>query len=326
MSVPYKTEIAQVAGGGSSSSQPEGPHGPQGQLGQLGREPRSDTVASEFYTLSFMEKKYADSSSLAAYDSTVQSSPSVAMSSRDQKNRHLEIVRKRSVETKKPARTIPEQVIRSMRVSERMSYCRGHILHMPGSPIARHPPGCQPVVLRNHETGNKGRNAGTFRPHTAAEQRDRAQGTLKRTMSREATAQLYSRDTNPKVLNSNGNAIAASCSKSSWHFKAPLDRVFCSRPSSIASALAYAPVPDCAEAILSEGPYGTVAGAAKLTINDKTTMRDKLYLVDQRPKTTPMAQVRQPKPHMKAPYRMDYEPRGSPERRPRDVFRHPVIS
>ena len=283
-------------------------------------------VASEFYTLSFLEKKFPESSSLAAMDSVVDTAPSIAMSSRDQKNRHDEIVRKRSVETKKPKKTIPEQVIRSMRVSERRPYSRGHVIPLPGSPIARHPPGSQPVVLRNNEMGSKGRNAGTFRPRTAAEQRDRSRGTLKRTVSREGMTLMYTRDTNRKVLNSSGSAIAESCSKSSWKFNRPLDRVFCTRPSSIASSLAYAPVPDCAEAILSEGPYGTVAGAAKLTINDKTTMADKLYLVDQRPKSTPMSEIIKPMECIKPPYNVDYEPRGSPHRKTRPVFRKNMLS
>jgi len=65
-------------------------------------------------------------------------------------------------------------------------------------------------------------------------------------------------------------------------FQRPLDRIFCSRPTSIGSSLSYAPVPDCAECILSEGPYSTLAGAAKLKINEKTTKADKLFLISQR--------------------------------------------
>ena len=306
---------------------------------QTGSNAGSTSVASEFYTMSFMEKKYPNSSSLAAMDSSVQSSPSIQMHSREQKNRHYEIIRKRSVETKKPRKTIPDVVIKCMRASERRPYSRGHMIPTPGSPITRHPVGAQPTVLRNNETANCGRNAFTFRPRTAAERRDRNNGNLKRTISRDEMAVLYTRDTNTKVLNSNGAAIAESCaksswkfkapldrvSKSSWKFKAPLDRVFCTRPSSIASSLAYAPVPDCAECILSDGSYGTVAGAGKLRINDKTSMKDKLFLVDQRPKTPAMSDIRKPMPNQKAPFGVDYEPKGSPLRRPRTVFRQQIV-
>jgi hypothetical protein len=115
------------------------------------------------------------------------------------------------------------------------------------------------------------------------------------------------------------------CSKSSYKFPRPLDRVVCSCPSGIASSLAYAPVPDCAECILQDGAYGTIAGAAKLRINDKTTKEDKLYLIDQRPTTPFMKDVRKPMENMKAVYNVDYAPHGSPERKGRPVWRKQLV-
>ena len=58
-----------------------------------GLESSQERVAPEFYTLSFLERRYPDSSMLSAMDSHVASSPSIDMSSRDQKNRHEDIVR-----------------------------------------------------------------------------------------------------------------------------------------------------------------------------------------------------------------------------------------
>jgi len=190
--------------------------------------------------------------------------------------------RRRRVETLQPKKTIPETVVQMMRASERRPYSRGHVVPLPGSPLARRPAGSQPVVLRNNEMANTGRNSGTFRPQTATEQMKASLGILKRTVSREAAGQLYTRRTQEKILNSSGQAISMHCAKSSWRFQRPLDRIFCSRPTSIGSSLLYAPVPDCAECILSEGPYSTLAGAAKLKINEKTTKADKLFLISQR--------------------------------------------
>jgi hypothetical protein len=285
----------------------------------------SGPIASEFYTLSFLEKRYPESSALADMDLLVPSSPSIAMSSRDQKNRHEELIRKRRVETIVPQKTIPDTVVRMMRVSERTPYVRGHIIPMPGSPIARRPPGSQAIVIRNTEMGSTGRNRGTFRPRTASEQRARTAGTLRRTVSREEALTNYSRRTLEKILNGTGQAIPMHCAKSSWKFLTPLDRVFCTRPSNIASSLAYAPVPDCAECILQDGPYGTIAGAAKLRINDKTSKADKLYLIDQRPKTPLLKDIRQPMEGQSAPYHMDYEPHGSPDRKTRPVWRQFLV-
>jgi len=52
-----------------------------------------ERVAAEFYTLSFLERRYPDSSVLSVLDSQAASSPSIDMSSRDRKNRHEDIVR-----------------------------------------------------------------------------------------------------------------------------------------------------------------------------------------------------------------------------------------
>ena len=247
-----------------------------------------------------------------------------------------------------------------MRVSERRPFSRGHVVPLPGSPLgmcrkkcacvcvhvcvcvcererhtltllsspfpaARRPPGSQPVVLRNHEMSNTGRNKGTFRPQTATERRKADQGVLKRTMSREASGNLYTRQTQEKILNSSGQAISMHCAKSSWRFQRPLDRIFCSRPSAIASSLAYAPVPDCAECILAEGPYATLAGAAKLKINEKTSKADKLFLISQRPKTPAMSAVRKPTPNQAPPFHVDYESTGSPTRQLRPVWRKQLV-
>lgn len=59
-----------------------------GGLGSL-----QERVAPEFYTLSFLERRYPDSSVLSAMESGIPSCPSIDMSSRDQKNRHEDIVR-----------------------------------------------------------------------------------------------------------------------------------------------------------------------------------------------------------------------------------------
>ena len=64
-----------------------------GSVNPRGPENSPGPIASEFYTLSFLERRYPDSSVLSAMDSTVPSSPSIDMSSRYQKNRHEDIVR-----------------------------------------------------------------------------------------------------------------------------------------------------------------------------------------------------------------------------------------
>ena len=241
-----------------------------------------------------------------------------------------------------------------MRVSKRKLFNRGHIVPLPGSPLgmcesvyvyvcvctsesrahcsllifpfflpARRPAGSQPVVLRNDEMANTGRNSGTFRPQTAAERLQAEHGALKRTMSREASGNLYTRQTQEKILNSSGQAISMHCARSGWRFQRPLDRIFCTRPTGIGSSLAYAPVPDCAECILAEGPYSTLAGAAKLKINEKTSEADKLFLISQRPKTVAMSQVRQPAPNQAPPFFVDYR-RSSP-RQVRPVWRKQLV-
>lgn len=239
----------------------------------------SQRISPEFYTLSFLEKRYPDSSSLAALENSVASSPSIDMSSRDHKNRHDDIVRRRKIETLKPQKTIPEQVVHMMRVSERKLYSRGHVVPVPGSPLTRHPPNSQPVVLRNNEMGSTGRNSGTFRPPTASEQRKASAGMLKRTISREDVSKLYIKPTLDKILNSSGQAIPMHCSKSSWRFQRPLDRICYTRPSAVSSSLLFSTVPDCAECILTDGPYATLAGAAKQKILDKTTKEDKVRAI-----------------------------------------------
>ena len=58
---------------------------------------------------------------------------------------------------------------------------------------------------------------------------------------------------------------------------------------------------------------GTLAGAAKQRINEKTTKTDKLFLISQRPKTPSMGVLRQPLPaHMVggAPFKLAESPTG----------------
>ncbi len=43
---------------------------------------------------------------------------------------------------------------------------------------------------------------------------------------------------------------------------------------------------------MEDNAYGTVAGQAKRKIMEKTTIEDKLFLVDQKPKSKPLAEVR----------------------------------
>lgn len=284
---------------------------------------QDDQVLPEFYTLSFMEKKFSSSSQLEAMDKTVASSPSIQLTNRSAKNRHTDVRRKRRIQPqheKMPTLDIPAQVLRNMRISERMPYSRGHLTPSPGGQELASPKGSQPVVLRNHQFSNTGRNAGPGRPRTAQEQHDRSINQLKRTVSRTEISELYTRQTQRMVLNSRGVAIAEDCSRSSWKFRKPLDRIICTRPSTAFSSLHFALVPDCAECLLEDNSYGTVAGQAKRKIMEKTTIEDKLFLVDQRPKSIPMLEVRKPLPNQKAPFHVDYAKRGSPDRRKRSVY------
>ena len=123
-----------------------------------------DDVLPEFYSLSFLDRKYTETSTS---DKSVNS---IALSSRASKIKHDEIVRKKRVETKKPKLAIPDKVLQNMRVSERKLFNRGHCVPMPGSPLSLRPPGSSPIVLRNTEMGSVGRNAGTFRPRTAGDE------------------------------------------------------------------------------------------------------------------------------------------------------------
>ena len=84
-------------------------------------------------------------------------------------------------------------------------------------------------------------------------------------------------------------------------------------------------MPDCAECILIDGSYGTLAGAAKSRINEKTTKQDKLFLISQRPKTPSMARLREPlSPDLTggAPFKLREAPTG----RDRPVWRKSALS
>ena len=89
------------------------------------------------------------------------------------------------------------------------------------------------------------------------------------------------------------------------------------RPSTFASSLLNAPLPDCAECLLEDTPYATLACAARNRILEKTTNADRLFLVASRSSKGPY-----PAPHPgEAPYCIDYAAPGSPDRRKRPVFR-----
>ena len=232
-----------------------------------------NNVLPEFYNLSFLENKFS------VRTQSEKSVSSIALSSRNAKIKHEDIVRKRRSATKNEKLTIPEKVLQSMRVSSRKLYSRGHCVPLPGSPISKRPRGSQPVVLRNTEMGSTGRNLSTFRPRTAEDEYAARTGTISRAQAERKSALegKYIRRTQRMILNCGGQPIAEDCSRSSWTFKKPLDRIIYERPSTVGSSLAYAPVPDCAEAILIDGSYGTLAGAAKQRINEKTTKTDKLF-------------------------------------------------
>jgi len=90
------------------------------------------------------------------------------------------------------------------------------------------------------------------------------------------------------------------------------------RPSTFASSLLYAPLPDCAECLLEDTPYATLAGLARQRILEKTTNADRLYLVASRGGRRPY-----PSPHPTEipPYSIDYEAPGSPGRKTRPVWK-----
>lgn len=260
-------------------------------------------VLPEFYELSFLKSSATDNKSVA----------SIALSNRSAKIQHEEIVRKKRTAPKRSILTIPDRVLKNMRVSERKLFSRGHCIPLPGSPISKRPLGSSPIVLRNEEMGSVGRNIGTFRPRTAGDEYAARTGRVTIAQTTKKTADKYVRRTQRMVLNCGGQPIPEDCSRSSWAFKKPLDRIMYERPSTVGSSLAYAPVPDCAEAILIDGSYGTLAGAAKQRINEKTTKQDKLYLIAQRPKTPSMEILREPLPdHLVggAPFKLKEVPTG----------------
>jgi hypothetical protein len=264
----------------------------------------SEHILPEFYELSFLNSSATDNKSVA----------SIALSTRSAKIKHEEIVRKKKSASKRSVLTIPDRVLENMRVSERKLFSRGHCVPLPGSPISKRPLGSSPIVLRNEEMGSVGRNISTFRPQTAGDEYATRTGRLTTAqMTRRKTTDKYVRRTQRMVLNCGGQPIAEDCSRSSWAFKKPLDRIMYERPSTVGSSLAYAPVPDCAEAILIDGSYGTLAGAAKQRINEKTTKQDKLYLIAQRPKTPSMGFLRAPLPDNLvggAPFKLKDAPTG----------------
>ncbi len=97
-------------------------------------------VLPEFYTLSFLEKKFADSSHLAAMDSTVASSPSIQFNNRSAKTRHEDVQRKKRIQPsheKAPKLDIPERVLINMRISERPPFSRGLMVPRPGGTYYR---------------------------------------------------------------------------------------------------------------------------------------------------------------------------------------------
>ena len=162
-------------------------------------------------------------------------------------------------------------------MARRKIYSRGHCIPSPNrGPSPLHPRGSAPVVLRDYEMGSSGRNATTSRPQTAS---DRFSPTKSSKKAREDAGPLYTRPTQRLVLNSRGSAIAEDCARSSWTFRRPLDAISMPRPSTFASSLLYAPLPDCAECLLEDTPYATLACAARCRILEKTTNADRLYLV-----------------------------------------------
>jgi len=287
-------------------------------------------VLPEFYTLSFLEKQWdakGDDLKHKVVSSNVGGlhEDSVALSSRAAKQKHDTIQRLLRVETKPISPSLTEKVVANMRASKRKVFSRGHMIPSPapGKRLTMHPKGASPVVLRNDEIGSRGRNASPNRPRTASEQSVPRGSPILRTVSRLEEAGKYARRTARTVLSSRGVAIAEDCSRSSWAFKAPLNIISCTRPSSFASSLAYAPLPNCAECILSEGPYASLAGIARRKINEKLTQEDRLYLVSTRngsslrPSTSPVPSA--------PPFSIDYSP-SSPSGKPRDVWRKTAIS
>jgi hypothetical protein len=296
-------------------------------------------VLPEFYLLSFLERRHSSSvekdrekrvvsvdrggvlrlnntEALSQIASSVGNgslggTSSVALSSRAAKQKHDTIARLRRVETKFPKMTLGDKVLLDMHAARRKLYSRGHCVPAPGRDVPKHPVGAAPVVLRDHEMGSSGRFATTSRPKSASAQ-------FSPIKLNDRSSARYVRPTQRLVLNSRGGAIAEDCARSSWRFKRPLDSISMPRPSTFASSLQNAPLPDCAECVLTEGPYATLAGAARARILEKTTNADRLYLVASRGGAMTM-----PPAHFttEAPYSVDYAPPRSPERRKRDVWK-----
>lgn len=303
----------------------------------------SESVLPEFYLLSFLEKKYnreeyKDSAkTILGIQRNNKSSPSlrfngnedeahtsksmgnaslstsIALSSRAAKQKHDTIVRLRKVESKIPKLTLIDKVMKDLHIAHRKLYSRGHCVPAPKGELAKHPQGAAPVVLRNHETASRGRFSTSSRPTTASERYSPI-----KTSRKDDDSPLYIRPTQRQVLNSRGTAIAEDCARSSWHFKKPLDAITMPRPSTFASSLQNAPLPDCAECLLEEGPYATLAGAARLRILEKTTQQDRLYLVTSRGGAKPYPASH---PAQGPPYSIDYSQPGSPDRRKRPCWK-----
>ena len=309
------------------------------------RAPSLDEVLPEFYLLSFLERKYNRVDHLG--EKTVisvlpgQSSPilkinaespislgrpgssvgngsmattSIALNSRAAKQKHDNILRLRKVESKPEMSTLADKVIKNLRTARRKLYSRGHCVPSPFGPGPQHPPGAAPIVLRAQDMGSTGRNATTSRPLTASERFSTPKHIAQKTKYRGPT---FIRPTQRVVLNSRGSAIAEDCSRSSWAFKRPLDAIIMPRPSTFASSLHDAPLPDCAECLLDDSRYATLAGLARNRILSKTTNEDRLYLVASRGGQKPY-----PEGHPSdAPYSIDFNSPGSPGRRSRPCWK-----
>jgi len=296
-----------------------------------------EAILPQFYLLSFLERKYNPKRQAAekvvpgptlrtnnapndrhgssvGMGSTAVGSTSIAMSSRAAKEKHDNIVRLRRVAPKMPKQTVSDKVLKDLHMARRKIYSRGHCIPSPNrGPSPLHPRGAAPVVLRDYEMGSSGRNATTSRPQTASDQFSPIKSSRK---ARDA-GPLYTRPTQRLVLNSRGSAIAEDCARSSWTFRRPLDTISMPRPSSFASSLLNAPLPDCAECLLVDNPYATLACAARCRILEKTTNADRLYLVG-------VCSGKKPYPSAhpsEAPYSIDYSPPGSPDRRLRPCWK-----
>ena len=192
-----------------------------------------ETILPEFYSLSCLEREIFAAGVPYPTPRSLES-PSVELSSRATKNKHDNIVRLRNVETKKITETLHERVLHTMRIAHRESYRRGHLVPAPGQAAIAHPRGSSPVVLRNTETGSRGRNAspGTSRPRTALEVESTNRFSPNRkSFSRASLSDRYSRSTAKRILGSSGFAIPQDVAKSTWVFKYPLNSIEYSRPS-----------------------------------------------------------------------------------------------